>query len=150
MKLCVGCDEAGFKLKNQIRGYLKEMGHTVVDVGVYDEAPSLYPDIAYKLCEEITAGNCERGILLCGTGIGMAITANKIPGIRAAVCHDLLSIERSMKSNDCQVLCMGARIIAFAYAQLLIGQWLECEFSGGGSTEKVNRIKEIEQQYSIQ
>ncbi len=150
MKLCIGCDEAGFSLKNQLNGYLTELGHEILDVGVYDEKPSLYPDVAQKVCKEIAAGNAERGVLICGTGIGMAITANKIPGIRAAVGHDLFSVERSMKSNDCQVLCMGARIIAFEYAKLLMGKWLEYKFSGGGSTAKVNRITEIEHQYVIQ
>lgn len=149
MKLVIGCDEAAYSLKNKIKEYLMDSGHVVTDVGVYNEDPSLYPDTADKLCKEITEKNAERGILLCGTGIGMAITANKVPGIRAAVGHDLFSVERLVKSNDCQVLCMGARIIAFTYAKRLLDEWLNCQFSGGGSAEKVKRIMEIERQYKI-
>ena len=147
MKIVVGSDEAAFRLKETVREHLEELGHEVVDVGVYNEDPSLYPDTAERLCARITSGECERGVLMCGTGIGMAITANKIPGIRAAVCHDLFSTERSRKSNNCQVMCMGARIIAPQYALMLLDRWLECEFSGGGSAPKVDRIMEIEQKY---
>ncbi|MDD5791760.1 MAG: ribose 5-phosphate isomerase B [Erysipelotrichaceae bacterium] len=147
MKMVVGCDEAAYKLKEQVKSHLEKKGIEVVDVGVYNENPSLYPDTAEKLCLEITNGNCEKGILMCGTGIGMCITANKIPGIRAAVGHDLFSVERSIKSNDCQVLCLGARVIAYQYAERLIDTWLECEFAGGGSAPKVERIMEIEKKY---
>lgn len=147
MKLVIGCDEAAFKLKEKVKPFLENKGYEVVDIGVYDEEPSLYPDTAEKLCKEITSGNCEKGILMCGTGIGMAITANKIPGIRAAVGHDLFSVERSIKSNNCQVLCLGARIVAFEYASRLIETWLSCEFAGGPSAAKVQRIMDIEQAY---
>ena len=147
MKLVIGCDEAAYRLKEAMKETIIQLGHEVKDIGVYHEAPSLYPDIAQKLCACITDGSCERGILLCGTGIGMAITAKKIPGIRAAVGHDLFSVERSIKSNDCQVLCMGARVIAAQYARLLVERWLECSFAGGASAEKVARIMEIEQEY---
>ena len=88
-----------------------------------------------------------QGILMCGTGIGMAITANKMPGIRAAVCHDIFSTERSRKSNDCQVMCMGARVIALQSALMLVDRWLECDFAGGGSTEKVELMNEIDRKY---
>ena len=147
MNIVIGCDEAAYRLKEIIKEYVEQLGHTVTDIGVYNEEPSLYPDTAQRLCEKITDHSCERGILLCGTGIGMAITANKIPGIRAAVGHDLFSVERSIKSNNCQVLCMGARVIAPQYAKLLVERWLECAFAGGASAEKVERIMEIEQEY---
>lgn len=147
MNIVIGCDEAAYRLKEEISEYVTQLGHSVEDVGVYNEDPSLYPDTAEKLCKRIQDGSNERGILLCGTGIGMAITANKIPGIRAAVGHDLFSVERSIKSNNCQVLCLGARVIAPQYAKLLVERWLTCEFLGGASAEKVNRIMEIEQQY---
>ncbi len=147
MKIVVGCDEAAYRLKETVKAHLEELGHEVTDVGVYNEDPSLYPDTAERLCLEISEGRCERGVLMCGTGIGMAITANKMPGIRAAVCHDLFSTERSRKSNDCQVMCMGARIIAPQYALMLLDRWLECDFAGGGSAPKVARIGEIEEKY---
>ncbi|MFV0381524.1 MAG: ribose 5-phosphate isomerase B [Breznakia sp.] len=148
MKIVVGCDEAAYKLKEQVKQYLIDKGEEVTDIGVYNENPSSYPDIAQILCNQILDGTCERGILMCGTGIGMVITANKIPGIRAAVCHDMFSLERSIKSNNCQVLCMGARVIAPQYAELLVDRWLTCKFVDGRSTTKVERIMEIESQYT--
>lgn len=147
MKLVVGCDEAAFQLKERVKKHLMEKGYEVIDVGVYNEDPSLYPLTAEKLCQEIIEGRAEKGVLMCGTGIGMAITANKMPGIRAAVCHDIFSTERSRKSNDCQVMCMGARIVAPETALMLLDCWLECEFSGGGSLPKVEKINEIDQKY---
>lgn len=101
------------------------------------------------MCKKIVDGTGERGILVCGTGIGMAITANKIPGIRAAVGHDLYSVERLVKSNNCQVLCMGARVIAPEYAKRLVDNWMRCEFVDGRSTPKIQRIMDIEQKYSV-
>lgn len=149
MRIVVGCDEAAYNLKETVKRHLEQKGFELVDVGVYNEDPSLYPDTAERLCERITSGECERGVLMCGTGIGMAITANKIPGIRAAVGHDVFSIERSRMSNDCQVLCMGARVIAPQYALVLLDRWLECEFAGGGSAPKVERIMEIERAHRL-
>lgn len=147
MKIVIGCDEAAFDMKEAVHQRLKELQYDVIDVGVYDKNPSLYPDTAEKLCKEIVEGRAEKGILMCGTGIGMAITANKIPGIRAAVGHDVFSVERSRKSNNCQVLCMGARVIAIQSALMLMERWLQCEFAGGASKAKVDRIREIECQY---
>ena len=148
MKIAIGSDEAGFGLKEIIIQYLQEMGLEVEDYGVYDRNPVLYPDIAYKVATTVSAGQHERGILICGTGIGMAITANKVPGIRAAVCHDVYSAERSRKSNNCQVMCLGARIVADELAKLLVKSWLESDFQGGGSTAKVERITKIEEEFT--
>lgn len=148
MKIAIGCDDAAYGLKNQLKDYLEQSGFALIDVGVYDEAPSHYPDIAQILCEKIRDKSVERGILLCGTGIGMSITANKVPGVRAAVVHDVFSAERSIKSNDCQVLCMGARVVAFEYAKVLVDKWLESRFTGGPSAKKVERIVEIERHYA--
>ena len=147
MKIVIGWDEAAYDLKEEIKKYLEKKGQEVKDVGVYDKSSSLYADTAEKLCKEITNGNYERGILLCGTGIGMAITANKVPGIRAAVAHDIFSLERMIKSNNCQVLCMGARIIAPQSAELLLDTWLDIKYHDGPSTPKVNRIMEVENHY---
>lgn len=147
MKIVVGCDRAAYQLKEYLKAHLEKKGHEIVDVGVYNEDPSLYPDTAARLCAKITDKSCERGLLLCGTGIGMAITANKIPGIRAAVAHDLFSLERMILSNNCQVLCMGARIIAPQSAQLLVDRWLDIAFVDGPSTKKIERIMEIEAEH---
>lgn len=147
MSIAIGCDEAALSLKQTIIDYLNKKNIEVEDYGVYSEAPSLYPDTAVTVAKAVADGKHERGILLCGTGIGMAITANKVPGIRAAVCHDPYSAERARKSNDAQIMCMGARIIGPELAKLLVDTWLDSEFQGGGSTEKVERISHYEHEY---
>lgn len=144
----VGCDEAAYQLKEMLRGYLEKQGHRVKDYGVYNTEPSLYPNIALEVSSAVAEGKHERGILMCGTGIGMAITANKVPGIRAAVCHDVYSAERARKSNDCQVMALGARVVGEEYAKSLVDAWLKSDFEGGKSSAKVERIKEIEQEFA--
>ena len=145
MKIVIGCDEAAFELKEAVKAMLVQEGHTVTDKGVYDKNPADYPDIAFAAADDILEGRAERGVLMCGTGIGMSISANKVPGIRAAVCHDPFSTERSRKSNDAQIMCLGARIIAPELAKYLIKLWLTCDFEGGGSAPKVEKIKLYEQ-----
>jgi len=107
----------------------------------------LYPDIAHKVALDVSARKYDRRILTCGTGIGMCITANKVPGIRAAVCHDVYSTERSRKSNDAQIMCMGSRVIAPQLGNILVKIWLESEFAGGSSAEMVDRKMKYEQEY---
>ena len=148
LSIAVGCDEAAFHLKETLRAYLEKQGHTVKDYGVHNTEPSLYPDIALEVSSAVADGKHERGILMCGTGIGMAITANKVPGIRAAVCHDAYSAERSRKSNDCQVMALGARVVGEEYAKSLVDTWLKSDFQGGKSAAKVERMKAIEQQFT--
>ena len=148
LSIAVGCDEAAFQLKENLRSYLEKQGHTVKDYGVYNTEPSLYPNIALEVSSAVAEGKHERAILMCGTGIGMAITANKVPGIRAAVCHDVYSAERARKSNDCQVMALGARVVGEEYAKSLVDTWLKADFEGGKSTAKVERMKEIEQQFT--
>ena len=147
MSVAIGCDEAAINLKETIKEHLKLKNIEVVDYGVYTCEPSLYPDTAITVARAINDKKHERGILLCGTGIGMSITANKVPGIRAAVCHDPYSAERARKSNDAQIICMGARVIAPELAKLLIDIWMQSEFQGGGSKEKVDRISYYEHEY---
>ncbi|ACL75991.1 ribose 5-phosphate isomerase B [Ruminiclostridium cellulolyticum] len=147
MSIAIGCDEAGFQFKEVIKNLLLEKGLDVEDFGVYNTDPVLYPDIAVAVAKSISEGKHERGILICGTGIGMAIAANKVPGIRAAVCHDSFSTERSRKSNNAQIMALGARVIGIELAKLLVDLWLECEFGGGGSEAKVNKIMEYENEF---
>jgi ribose 5-phosphate isomerase B len=149
MKILIGCDDAALELKATLVKYLAERGHEAIDVGVEPGEAVDYPEIAKRLALQITEGRTERGILLCGTGIGMAIAANKVPGIRAACCHDMYSAERARKSNDAQIITMGARVIGPELAKSLLGVWLESEFSGGGSTRKVEQISAIERQYLV-
>jgi ribose 5-phosphate isomerase B len=146
--IAVGCDEAAFRLKEAIRSYLEKKGLAVEDFGVYNTDPSLYPDIAENVARSVAEGKHPQAILMCGTGIGMAITANKVPGIRAAVCHDVYSTQRARKSNDCQIMALGARVVGEELAKALVDTWLESSFEGGKSAEKVERIKEIEGHYA--
>lgn len=148
MKIAIGCDEAAFELKAALIEHLKKKTDIELkDFGANAGEVILYPDVAKAVAEAVAAGEFERGILVCGTGIGMAITANKVPGIRAAVCHDPFSAERSRKSNNAQIMCMGERVIGSELAKYLLDIWLNCDFAGGGSTPKVNRINEIEAMY---
>lgn len=144
MTLALGADDAAYGLKEIIKSYLEELHVDVTDYGVFDTRPSLYPDIALKVALAIAEGKHERGILMCGTGLGMAITANKVPGIRAAPCHDTYSAERARKSNDAQILTMGARVIGPELAKKVVEAWLKSEFEGGGSTAKVQLISQYE------
>jgi ribose 5-phosphate isomerase B len=147
MKIVIGSDHYGYPLKEDIRQYLSDLGHEPVDLGCFNEDPVDYPDVAIELAEKIARGEYERGILICGTGIGMAITANKIPGVRAATCHDPYSAERARKSNNAQVLTMGAQIVAPALARVLIDHWLASEFGYGRSAPKVAKIEALDEQY---
>ena len=147
MKIAIGCDEAGFQLKQTIMKTLKDLGHSVDDYGCYDEKPVMYPDVGLAVAQAVASGTQPRGILICGTGIGMCITANKVPGIRAAVCHDSFSTVRSRCSNDAQIMCMGARVIGSELAKQLVELWMENDFSGGGSTAKVEKINQVDEAY---
>ena len=147
MKISLGCDEAAYQLKETIKEHLQKAGHEVMDHGVGEGETALYPDIAVKTFEKVADGTCDRGILVCGTGIGMAMTANKVPGIRAAVGHDPYSTERSILSNNGNVMCIGARGIAPQLALTLLDIWMGLEFQDGPSTEKVERIVYYEDQF---
>lgn len=148
MKIAIGCDEAAYRLKTVLLEHLQgEKGFETVDFGAKEGEAVLYPDVAREVAEQVAAGHYDRGILLCGTGIGMCMTANKVPGIRAAVCHDPFSAERSRKSNDAQVMCMGARVIGDELAKYLVDLWLACDFDGGRSLPKVQRMMDIERGY---
>jgi len=149
MNIAIGCDEAAVELKESIKLYIMEKGYKVTDYSVnVDGKPALYPDIAVKASKSIARGDNERGILFCGTGIGMAISANKVPGIRATVCHDTYSSERAIRSNNAQIITMGARVIGVELAKKVVDAWLESTFDGGKSLPKVNKIIEYEKQFS--
>jgi ribose 5-phosphate isomerase B len=148
MRILIGSDHFGYRLKEAIRRHLAELGHEAIDVGCDgDEKAVDYPDVALELACKISDGASDRGILVCGTGIGMAISANKVPGVRAAVCHDVYSAERARKSNDAQVLCLGSQIVGEAHAFMLVDHWLDSEFGGGRSTPKVEKMKQLDRRY---
>lgn len=146
--LVIGCDNAAVEYKNIIIEHLQSLGVNIENVGC-DSADddTYYPLVAKRVCDKISeSGYKKRGILICGTGIGMAISANKHKGIRAAVCHDTFSTERSILSNNSNVLCFGERVIGKELAKKLVGEWIELEFVDGSSTPKVNAICDIESQ----
>ncbi len=144
MKLAIGCDEAGFALKETLKEQLSALGHDVADYGTTAGQTALYPDIAFAVAGAVAAGTHERAVLICGTGIGMCISANKVAGIRAAQAHDTYSAERAQKSNDAQVLCLGARVIGPELAKSIVGHWIASRFEAGRSSEKVERIAAFE------
>lgn len=144
MNIALGCDEAAYDLKLIIKKHLLEAGHVIEDFGTHDAQPVLYPDIAFTLAEAIARGKFERGLLFCGTGIGMAISANKVPGIRAAQCHDTYSAERASRSNDAQIITIGARVVGPELAKAIVDKFLASTFDGGKSQPKVDLISAYE------
>ncbi len=144
MKLAIGCDEAAYELKQLLKQHVEAAGHEVTDFGTFDAKPVLYPDIAFAVAEQVAAGAHERGLLLCGTGIGMAISANKVKGIRAAQCHDTYSAERASRSNDAQIITIGARVVGPELAKAIVDAWLKSTFDGGRSQPKVDMIQSYE------
>lgn len=149
MKIAVGSDAHGFALKRFVLDLLAEHGVEFEDFGCYTEEAIDYPDVGAKVAEAVANGSFDRGILICGTGIGMAIVANKVPGVRAAVAHDTYSAERARKSNDAQVLAMGALIIGREVARKVVEAWLPSEFQGGGSAPKVAKINKLDEKYRL-
>ena len=139
--IAIGCDDAAVDLKNKIVDWLQSKNIEVTDYSSDSNRDSnLYPDIAWSVGQAIKSGKHERGILICGTGIGMAIVANKIPGIRAAQCHDTYSAERARKSNNAQIITLGARVIGEELAKTILQAWLDSEYEKGRSEPKVKRI----------
>jgi ribose 5-phosphate isomerase B len=144
MNIAIGCDELGLKMKIMLIDEIARLECIYRDFGTYDNKPVDYPDIAYKVACEIAAGRYDRGILICGTGIGMCIAANKVNGVYAAVCHDIYYTERSILSNNVNILCFGALVIGPAIAKTLIQKWLSLEFVPSASIRKIGKIKTIE------
>jgi ribose 5-phosphate isomerase B len=142
--IVVGADQNGWKLKDALAEHIREKGYIVVDLGVNSDEPMKYPEIAVKLAELIRDGKHDRGILVCGTGAGMAIVANKVPGVRAVCIHDPYTAERARASNDAQVVTLGSQVIGQSAAKKMIDIWLESEFEGGRSLPKVKMIKELD------
>jgi ribose 5-phosphate isomerase B len=146
MKIGIGSDHNGYDLKEYIKQYLDQKAIEYVDMGCYSREEVDYPDVATAVALEIKNGNLDRGILVCGTGIGVAIAANKVPGIRAAQCHDTYSAERARKSNNAQIMTLGAKVIGPEAALKVVEAWLNSEFQGGNSARKVEKIMQFEEQ----
>jgi len=146
MKIAVGCDFNALDLKNAIIDLLKERKVEYKDFGTFTRDPIDYPDIAKKVAYAIAEGKFERGILICGTGLGMAMAADKVKGIRAATCCNVFQAERAIKSNNAQIITLGAQVIGIELAKMLVIAWLNSEFQGGRSERKVEKIMEIEKE----
>ena len=144
MKIAIGCDHGGFEHKNAIAEHLKERGFEVVDCGIYENKSVDYPDIAVKVCEQITSKTCELGILVCGTGIGMSLAANKVKGIRAAACSEHFSAKYTRLHNNSNILCLGGRVIGVGTALELVDLFVDTEFEGGRHATRVDKITAIE------
>jgi ribose 5-phosphate isomerase B len=145
--IAIGADHGGFRLKEQLKPLLESCGLYCRDVGVYDEKPADYPDIAQKVAELIASGSASRGIIIDGAGIGSSMTANKVPGIRAALCYDKPSAKNSREHNDSNVLTLGARLLTGSQAEDVMRVWLETPFAGGRHAARVAKIMEVEKKY---
>jgi ribose 5-phosphate isomerase B len=144
VKIAIGADNLGYGLKEELKKYIQSLGHEVVDCGCPSPDPVDYPDVAKVTVDAIQEGACERGVLICGTGIGMAMAANKVKGIRAAQCHDVYSAERAAKSNNAHIITFGALIVGPELAKMLVKTWLESFFTGGPSARKIAKIMDLE------
>ena len=140
MNIAMGCDHGGFHLKEEIIPLIEAAGHTVVDLGCFAEESVDYPDFADRVCAAIGDGRCQRGILICGTGIGMSIAANRHRHIRAALCHESFSARMSREHNDANVLCLGARVLGIALAQEVVKVWLAGEFADGRHLRRIEMM----------
>lgn len=144
MKVALGCDHAGFLLKGAVLEALRDAGVEVHDMGTFSEESVDYPDVAARVARAVAAGEVDRGILLCGTGIGVSIAANKVPGVRAALCHDTFSARMSRAHNDANVLTMGSRVVGAGLAREIVRVWLEATFEGGRHAVRVEKVKQLE------
>ena len=144
MTIAVGADHAGWSLKESLKAWLLEHGHDVIDFGTHSPDSVDYPDYAAQVGESVAVGKVDRGVLVCGTGLGMAIAANKIPGVRAVACSDLLAARMSREHNDANVLAVGGRLLGREAALEILACWLETRFAGGRHVQRVDKIAALE------
>jgi len=149
MKIVVGSDHAGFEMKQNIASFLRERGHEVVDVGTCDTKPVDYPDFADALAQAVVEGKAERGVLICGSGVGASVAANKVPGIRAGLCHDTYSAHQGVEHDDMNVLVLGGRVIGIELARELVSAFLNARFTAEERhARRLGKVKAIESRYS--
>lgn len=144
MRIAIGADHAGFLLKEHLKGTLQRLGHTVDDHGTHSEESTDYPPICFAVAQAVVDGRAERGIVLGGSGQGEQIAANKIAGVRAALCHDLYTARLAREHNDANVLSMGGRVVAFALADEIVSLWLKTGFAGGRHQRRIDQISAVE------
>lgn len=147
-RIAIGSDHAGFLLKEILLNLIRKWGYEVQDYGTHSIDPVDYPDSVRVVCEAMRKGECSEGIILCGSGVGACVVANKFPGIRAALCHDTYSAHQSREHDDCNVLCMGPRVIGDKLAQEITQVWLKAQFTGEDRhLRRLNKLKAIEQEF---
>lgn len=142
--IAIGCDHGGYPLKEELRAYLEASGYEVRDFGSFTPEKVDYPDIALPVAEAVAAGSCEKAILICGTGLGMSIAANKVKGIRAACCSDCYSAKLTREHNDANILCLGGRVLGIGLAKMMVELFLTTPFKGQQHTRRIEKIAEIE------
>ncbi|NLG79754.1 MAG: ribose 5-phosphate isomerase B [Firmicutes bacterium] len=140
MRVAIGSDHAGFEMKESLKEYVKSLGHEVEDFGAPSCDPVDYPDIGYRVARDVASGRFDRGVLICGTGIGMSIVANKVPGVRAALVGDVATARLAREHNDANVLTLGARIIRLELAREIVRVFLETGFAGGRHARRLEKI----------
>lgn len=145
MKIAIGCDHAAYTFKEEIKAYLAEKGHTLIDKGCYSAERADYPDHGIAVGEAVASGEAERGIVICGSGIGISIAANKVKGVRCALCSEPLSARLSRNHNDANVLAMGARLIGLEMGKAIVDEWLVAEFEGGRHVGRIEKISHYEE-----
>ncbi|MEA3485343.1 MAG: ribose 5-phosphate isomerase B [Candidatus Aerophobetes bacterium] len=148
MKIAIGADHAGYELKEEIKNFLKEKGVECQDFGAYEaNSTDDYPEIGIKVAEVVSRGKFERGILICGTGLGMCLAANKVPGVRATPCYGTFAARLSRQHNDSNILTLGARLTGIDLVREIVEEWLRTGFQGGRHKRRLGKIKKIEEKY---
>ncbi len=145
MNIAIGCDHAGYFAKETLKEYLQSKGYSVTDMGCFSEESVHYPVYGKAVAMAVSQGKADKGILICGTGIGMSIVANKIPGIRAALCHDTFTAKASREHNDANILVMGARVLNPEQMKLIVEVWLDSTFAGGRHSQRLEMIRELDE-----
>lgn len=149
MKIAIGSDHAGYQMKSQIADFVRSLGHEVNDLGTHDESPSDYPDFARAVAEDVAEGEADRGLLICGSGLGASIAANKVPGARAGNCSDTYSAHQGVEHDDMNILVFGARIVGIEVAKELVAAFLNAKFTGEDRhARRLAKVNAIESDYS--
>jgi ribose 5-phosphate isomerase B len=149
MKIAVGSDHRGVRIKGQILSQLAELGHEGIDAGPSENESVDYPDFATKVAKAVSSGDVDRGILICGTGMGMAITANKFPGVRAVTCHDDVTAEMSRRHNDANIMCLSADMLGDRLLGRIVDLWMRTEFEGGRHQRRIEKILQLEKDLGL-
>ena len=150
MRVAVGADHRGYALRTKVIDLVSRLGHQPEDMGTFTDEAVDYPDIAARVARKVSCGEAERGILICGTGVGMCIAANKFPGVRAAPCHDDLTAEMSRRHNDSNILCLSADMLGERLIDRMVEIWLSTPFEGGRHARRVDKITELEREFEAE